>query len=128
MNVTGFNISETEVNISWSLIPEEYRHGIIIGYRVYYQDDHRHSGSITVPASQRNVLLNGLFSYTLYNISIAGITRAGEGWKKTSALVHTNPGGSFTTIEFIIKIPVYHPHFPHHYHHCTELPIIVPSI
>ena len=96
MNVSGFTISENEANVSWNLIPEKYRHGIIIAYRVHYQDTHRHSGSITVPASQRNIILSGLFSYTLYNISIAGITKAGEGWNKTSVLVHTNPGGTVT--------------------------------
>ena len=95
MTVTGFNISATAVNVSWSLIPEKYRHGIIIGYRVYYQDEYRHSESVTVPASPRNVILNDFFSHTLYNISVAGITKAGEGWNKTSVSIYTNTGGTY---------------------------------
>ena len=94
MNVIGFSISETEVNVSWTHIPKEYRNGIIIGYRIHYEDEYRHSGSVSVRASEMNIILNGLFSYTLYNISVAGITRIGEGWKRTSVLIHTNPGGT----------------------------------
>jgi hypothetical protein len=94
MNLTGFNISETAINVSWSFIPQKYRHGIIIGYRVHYEDEHRHSESVTVPASQRSITLNHLHSYTLYNISVAGITKIGEGKNRTSVLTYTNPGGT----------------------------------
>jgi hypothetical protein len=101
MNVTGFNISTTAINVSWSLIPEEYRNGIIIGYRVHYHDNMRHSGSITLPVSQRHVTLDALLSYTLYNISVAGLTKIGEGWNRTFTFVRTNPGGKNLQLYFI---------------------------
>ena len=94
MNVTGFNLSQTEANVSWTHIPKEYRNGIIIGYRIHYKDQYGHSGNVSVPASQMNIILNGLYSYTWYNISIAGITKIGDGWKRTSVLIRTNRGGT----------------------------------
>ena len=99
--MTGFNISTTAINVSWSLIPEEYRNGIIIGYRVHYHDNMRHSGSITLPVSQRHVTLDALLSYTLYNISVAGLTKIGEGWNRTFTFVRTNPGGKNLQLYFI---------------------------
>ncbi|XP_028392974.1 uncharacterized protein LOC114517441 isoform X2 [Dendronephthya gigantea] len=92
LDLTALNVSETAINVTWALIPEEYRNGIIIGYRVHFVDFYRHSGNVTVPASQRNIILKDLRSYTMYNISVAGLTKIGEGWKKTSVLTMTNPG------------------------------------
>ena len=62
---------------------------------MYYDDlmHIKHSDSVTLPASQSNVILNNLMSYTLYNISIAGLTNAGEGWNRTSVLVRSDVGG-----------------------------------
>lgn len=93
LSLTGFNISSTALNISWSLIPKEYRNGIITGYRVHFDDNIHHSGSITLPFFQRNVVLEGLLSYSLYNISVAGLTRKGEGWSRTSVMIRTDAGG-----------------------------------
>ncbi len=110
VNVTGLNISSTAVNISWGLIPKEYRNGIIIGYRLYYDDYFRHSGSITLPMSQRNVILDDLNSYTLYNISVAGLTKAGEGWSRTFVLIRTNTGGRDYVIYHVPFTIIYHGH------------------
>ena len=93
LDLASFNISTTAINVSWGLIPKEYRNGIIIGYRVHYHDNMRHSGSVTLPASQRYITLNNLLSYTVYNISVAGLTKIGEGWNRTIVFERTNPGG-----------------------------------
>ena len=98
MDLTGFNISATSINVSWGLIPEEYRNGIIIGYRLYYNDDIHHSGSLTLPASQRHVILENLLSYSLYNISVAGITSKGEGWNRTFVFIYSAAGGRYINL------------------------------
>ena len=46
-----------------------------------------------LPVSQRHVILEGLLSYTLYNISVAGLTKAGEEWNRTFVMIRTNAGG-----------------------------------
>jgi hypothetical protein len=143
VDLTGLNISTTAANLSWNLIPKQYQNGIIIGYRVHYDDFMGHSGSIILPALQRHVILKGLLSYTLYNISVAGLTKAGEAWNRTFVLIRTNAGGTvglvishfqlpslatiyqaLFTINSTIMRPInmivihyYHHHDHHHYHH-----------
>ena len=126
LGLTGFNISSTAINISWGLIPKKYQNGIITGYRVYFDDNIHHSGSITVPVSQRNVILEDLLSYSLYNISIAGLTRKGEGWNRTFVMIRTDAGGRCCDNSPSFTSTIHH--YNHQYHHHQTTPIIAITI
>lgn len=83
--------SSTTIPVKWSHIPQQYVHGILRGYNIYYKlvrlADKPVSGApyerVTVRANETTVTLKNLESFAVYEISIAGFTSKGDGKRAT---------------------------------------------
>ena len=67
--------------LSWTTIPSQDVHGIVVGYRIYYKPYYSNQTFTVVQtnSSTFNTKLNNLHEATLYAILVAGITSKGEG-------------------------------------------------
>ena len=91
------NTSSTSIYVQWNhTIPEKKYNGILIGYRVYWDEDHFSSnhnydsrGSADVGLDTSNYTVTSLHEYWLYNIHVAGRTSVGAG-KYTTVTVMTD--------------------------------------
>ena len=81
-NFTGHNTSSISLLIKWTSIPQEYIHGILLGYKIFYA---RTSGAnipyetLTVSPDALTTELTGLWKNTEYCVRVAGFTRRGDG-------------------------------------------------
>jgi hypothetical protein len=89
-NLAAANWTTTStIPVSWLPIPPEYTLGQLESYKLTYQrimvgEEKVEDGplhEIAVPPEQSKYLLSGLDSYTLYEITVSGVTSAGKGPK-----------------------------------------------
>ncbi|XP_031551132.1 uncharacterized protein LOC116288477 [Actinia tenebrosa] len=83
-NITIKFINFRYVQITWNPIPQEYTHGNLLGYNVYYQDYSRtHTKTIiTTTTNHRYLVLANLIPAMKYHLQIAGFTGKGQGQMK----------------------------------------------
>ena len=80
-NVTGFNQSSTSVFVEWRHIPQQYRNGILLGYKIFYtpKNSYQPMFNKTVNGTRESTTLDNLKKYTWYVIKVAGFTSKGIG-------------------------------------------------
>lgn len=81
-NLIGHNTSSTSLVIGWSSIEAEFIHGILLGYKIFYQrsiEPDTASQTLSVNAETLRKGINGLLKYTEYCTKVAGFTRKGDG-------------------------------------------------
>jgi len=85
--VASHSTSSTSIYVQWNhTIPKELVNGILIGYRVAWDDDHFSSGHsddsqgyAEVGLDTSNYVVTSLYEYWLYTIRVAGRTSVGHG-------------------------------------------------
>ena len=78
--LTGHNTSSTNINVSWSEVPEADRNGIILSYTVSYQSQTENdSGCENALHPTRSLELSGLKEFVKYNITVLATTVKGDG-------------------------------------------------
>ena len=86
-NVRLSFLEETEVKVQWNPLSQQYVHGRLLGYRVYYREYtsryyyYLHFGKSvnTSSANVTMVILRDLKEATPYEIAVAAFTSKGEG-------------------------------------------------
>lgn len=80
-NVTGFNQSSTTLFVEWRHIPQQYRNGILLGYKIFYapKKSYQPMFSKTVNSTRVSTTLDNLEKYTWYVIKVTGFTSKGLG-------------------------------------------------
>ena len=80
-SLEGWNISSTSLLVQWNPIPVGKRNGEILRYQVEARlEQQRMEWSSTVNyTTMRSVELGGLKKYSLYVVSVYGVTRQGRG-------------------------------------------------
>ena len=81
----GYNTSSTSIFVQWDQVPAADQNGVILNYTIKYTEtDSSGSEAITdktvvVVAPKRNVTLENLNEYRIYNITVAASTSKGKG-------------------------------------------------
>ncbi|XP_069762286.1 protein sidekick-1 isoform X2 [Narcine bancroftii] len=81
-NVTAEAVSPTQILVMWGPVPESDQNGLILGYKILYQEKDSESGTQTHLVKgnfTHSVVLNGLRKYSQYEIQILAFTRIGDG-------------------------------------------------
>ena len=83
--VYGRNRGSNSIEIYWSPIPEENRHGVLLGYVVYFRryGSYENFTTVKVNANTHVFRITGLSEATEYEIKVAGRTSVGEGPYRT---------------------------------------------
>ncbi|PFX28263.1 Transmembrane protease serine 5 [Stylophora pistillata] len=96
LNVRLTNLQSHEVKVQWDPIPPETANGILLGYRVFYQE-YWYSGLLrsvdTMSPDVHILLLRGLKSAQRYQISVAAFTSKGAGSRSYLRYITTGCGG-----------------------------------
>lgn len=89
--------SPTSLLITWSSVPEQHRHGIILLHHVYITQASKPSRYRSFPAQSLNEShLGDLQPYTLYVIRVSARSNIGEGPKSAPITARTMEGGKFS--------------------------------
>lgn len=92
-NVYGFNISKHDIQVFWEEVPHRDVNGIILEYRVYFNEtwDEVFNKSVKFPTT--NTTLSFLRPYTFYSIQVLALTIKGDGPKSPPVIVRTEEEG-----------------------------------
>ena len=88
--------SSTSITVSWQLPPADFRHGIIIGFKLFYKI----SGFVRSPTTltirnetTRTEDIIGLDKYTEYEFQVLAFTSVGDGPKSSVEVERTMEDG-----------------------------------
>lgn len=103
--IAYYNISSSSIYVQWEhSIPERNVRGILVGYRVAWDEDYFSSddgndseGYADVGLDTSDYTVTSLHEYWLYNIRVAGRTSVGHGTYTMVTLLTAEDGKSFTT-------------------------------
>uniref|UniRef100_T1JF76 Protein sidekick n=1 Tax=Strigamia maritima TaxID=126957 RepID=T1JF76_STRMM len=87
--------SATDILVVWKPPPENQLNGELMGYKLFYGENHkaRESEEIeVVPANVHSYTLMDLKMYTLYNISVLAFNPAGDGPRSLFLEIRTDQG------------------------------------
>ena len=81
VSLKGWNISSTGLQLQWSPIPVEKHNGKLLGYQVVVKSEQQKTEwNLTLNSTTKTSLkLNGLKKYSMYEVSVYGVTRLGRG-------------------------------------------------
>jgi hypothetical protein len=65
--------------VQWNPIPRNHVHGILLGYRVFYQDYEYRLHSKNIITNNTQMILKDLLPGMYYSIAVYGFTVKGEG-------------------------------------------------
>uniref|UniRef100_UPI00398E8C7C protein sidekick-1 isoform X2 n=1 Tax=Pristiophorus japonicus TaxID=55135 RepID=UPI00398E8C7C len=89
-NVTAEAVSSTQILVMWGPVPESDQNGLILGYKILYQERDSESGTLTHLVKgnfTQSVVLNGLRKYGQYEIQVLAFTRIGDGVSSSPLLM-----------------------------------------
>ncbi|XP_067911915.1 protein sidekick-1 isoform X2 [Heterodontus francisci] len=89
-NVTAEAVSSTQILVMWGPVPESDQNGLILGYKILYQEKDSESGTHTHLVKgnfTQSVVLNGLRKYSQYEIQVLAFTRIGDGMPSSPVLI-----------------------------------------
>ncbi|XP_048579243.1 uncharacterized protein LOC5521276 isoform X2 [Nematostella vectensis] len=78
-SVSGHNISSTAISVSWSEVPEDHKHGVIRGYKVWATRIETGEIEKMMIVCMKTANVTGLYKYREYNVTVAAITSIGIG-------------------------------------------------
>lgn len=101
MNLAGHFVNHTAIEMNWTRVPEESRHGIISGYVLHFRDETISTATwhnITVPNRQNgsdyfSKIVNELKIYTPYSFKIQAFTFRGFGVISDAVTIWTDEHG-----------------------------------
>ena len=92
-NVSGFNISKHEIRVFWEEVPSRDVNGMLLGYRVIFNETSDDVFSESVEFPRMNVTLGFLRPYTFYSLQVLAYTIKGDGPKSTPIIIRTEEEG-----------------------------------
>ena len=92
-NVSGFNISKHDIRVFWEEVPSRDVNGILLGYRVIFNETSDVVFSESVEVRRMNVTLGFLRPYTFYSIQVLAYTIKGDGPKSHPIMISTEEEG-----------------------------------
>ena len=96
MHVSTRYSNSSIVVVSWEPVPNHLRHGVIVGYKVFYQGATQETENVvTVNNSVRTARLHNLNDSTMYCIRVLAFTKVGDGNFSACAMVSTSKGKHF---------------------------------
>ncbi|PFX13685.1 Receptor-type tyrosine-protein phosphatase F [Stylophora pistillata] len=112
-----FNVtvnSSTSIIASWHLPPEESRHGIIIGYKLFYKEKDSGFGTfLTINNGKTSKRVINLDEYTEYEFQVLAFTSAGNGPNTSSVFTKTmEDAPSAPTSLAVVDVPPSNLHGP----------------
>ena len=92
--------SSKSLHVSWTAVPQEYRHGKIHMHKIYISLATQPSNNINTYFAFSPVEYNisDLRVFTLYVIRVSAVNEAGEGPKSRAVTARTLEGGEFNFI------------------------------
>ena len=86
----------TALHVRWIDVPDAYKNGIILGYKVHYTEINGNGSSVTenLPPSQQSLNIKGLKKFTLYNVTVLAYTSKGDGVVSVKVLMTDQDGKS----------------------------------
>ncbi len=98
--------TSTSITASWQLPPENSRHGIITGFKLFYQK----KGSAGPPTTlninngaSRSENVTNLDKYTEYEFQMLAFTSVGDGPKSSAVVERTKEDGKMSQIIILIS-------------------------
>uniref|UniRef100_A0A3Q3LHE5 Sidekick cell adhesion molecule 1 n=1 Tax=Mastacembelus armatus TaxID=205130 RepID=A0A3Q3LHE5_9TELE len=91
-NVTAEAVSSTRIVLTWSSLPQAQKNGVILGYKVLYNEkDSEGPPSVQVAEGEgsASLLLGLLQKYTVYVLQVLAYTRMGDGPPSNPILLRT---------------------------------------
>ena len=88
--------SSTSITASWQLPPENNRHGIIAGFKLFYKKTGSAGSAVMLPinnGTSRTKDVTGLNKYTEYEFQILAFTSVGDGPNSSVAMRKTKEDG-----------------------------------
>uniref|UniRef100_A0A1B0GIB4 Down syndrome cell adhesion molecule-like protein Dscam2 n=2 Tax=Lutzomyia longipalpis TaxID=7200 RepID=A0A1B0GIB4_LUTLO len=82
-------LTAQSLQVSWQPPPKDHTHGIIRGYKIFYENDITRETKIT---SALNTVLHGLLPFTNYSVQVLAFTRTGEGVASSMVMCTTHQG------------------------------------
>ncbi|XP_046406478.1 Down syndrome cell adhesion molecule-like protein Dscam2 isoform X2 [Ischnura elegans] len=81
-------LSPDSLQISWQPPAQDLTHGVVQGYRLFYEtspsEESDHTDSLTKMTPSLSTDLHGLLKYTNYSIQVLAFTRVGDGVRSTA--------------------------------------------
>ncbi|KAK0132739.1 Interleukin-31 receptor subunit alpha [Merluccius polli] len=106
-NITGSNITQTSMVLTWKPVPVEDVRGVLLGYTLHYKEHGQtHTSAvtnITVDPTLNQQELVDLKSGTMYVVQMSARTSAGAGIKSAARYFETNSQGVSIAIQRIDK-------------------------
>jgi len=103
--------TSTSITASWQLPPENARHGIIKGFKLFY----RKKDSVGSPfiliingGGNHNKDVTGLAKYTEYEFQVSAFTSGGDGPKSTVVVNRTKEDGKNLLTDILITNSITH--------------------
>lgn len=98
----------TRLDVSWNEVPNGYKNGIIMGYKIQYTEmmDNGSVETEDLEPWKRSLSITGLKKFTLYNITVLAYTSKGDGVSYNKVIM-TNQDGMFPRT-LISRYPMKH--------------------
>ena len=99
LDVTASNRSSTAIYVGWSPIPQQFIHGILMGYQLHYINTNSEGfgdvskGVHTIETGRTSALIQGLLKFTNYRIQVSAFTVKGDGPRSDVVVVKTEEDG-----------------------------------
>ena len=95
-SVAGGFISDTEIYVTWKIIPGPFQNGIIRSYKIAFKlnDSSKTWKTTSVDSQKLRVVLGNLEYYTLYDVKVAGETSLGLGPYSAPVSIRTDAHGN----------------------------------
>ena len=98
-HVNVHNTSSTSLKVTWVPVPQEYVHGVLLGYTVVYRvSDSDRSKLHYVSTSNTSIELTRLNKFTVYSVRVMAFTVIGQGNASDWLLVSTDEDGEQTKV------------------------------
>ena len=89
-------ISSTSISASWQLPPEDFRHGTITGFKLFFKRKGSNDSTTILLIDSASFLtktINGLDAFTEYEFQVLAFTSVGDGPKSSVKVAKTKEGG-----------------------------------
>ena len=92
-NIKATNRSSTAIYVEWSPIPQQFIHGILLGYNIIYTTKafgDVSTGVHVTKAGSTSTLIQDLLKFSNYSIQVSGFTAKGDGPLSQEVFVRTD--------------------------------------
>lgn len=102
-NISGYNISKSEILVSWKPVPKDKVNGIVIAYNVTYSKigGSPHSGCKIFNGSRSYGVIDGLLPFTVYSLNVSASTVKGQGPASPAITVKTEEEGRWFLVSLL---------------------------